>query len=51
MTLSGQKCKVKAIFIPNYAPKLSIAFKMAHSCCFSKGGNSKFSRFPPQNVL
>ena len=34
LTLPGQECEAKIIFMQNYAPKLLIAFKIVHSCCF-----------------
>ena len=45
----AQKCDNNVIFTQNLAINLLIAFKMTYSCCFSLGGYSKFSRFPPKN--
>ena len=45
MSDPGQKCENNAIFKQNYALKLFIAYKIAHSCYFSFGENLDFTDF------
>ena len=42
MSEPEQKCEKNPVFKQNYTAKLLITFKMAHSCCFSLGGNLDF---------
>ena len=51
MSEPALKCKNNASFKQIYTVKLLIAFKMAHSCCFSLGGNMNFPEFLQKKVL
>ena len=45
MSEPALKCENNAIFKPNYAQKLFIAFRMAYSFCFGLRGNLDFPDF------
>ena len=51
MSKLAHKCVNNAILKQIYTLKLLIAFKMAHSCCFSLGGNLDFLDFLQKKVL
>ena len=45
------KCENNSSFKQIYTLKLYIAFKMAHSCCFSLGGNLDFHEFLQKSFI
>ena len=51
MSEPALKCENNAIFKPNYAQKLFIAYKMACSCCLGSRGNLDFPDFLQKSFI
>ena len=51
MIESAQKMLKQCYFMLNYIRTLLICSKMAHSCCFSQGGNLDFLDFVQKSFI